>query len=88
MKNWVCDGLVFFRGAADGLLCAGGRRTSRCGYSGAPVPRECGISPVKQSTTRLTIACLASVPRTCHVESDELPKLNNPKSKRSRQNIS
>ena len=37
MKNWVCDGLVFFRGAADGLLCAGGRRSSRCGCSGGPL---------------------------------------------------
>ena len=41
---------IFF-GAADGLLCARGRRTSPCCYSGGPVSREWRISPRKQSTT-------------------------------------
>ena len=53
MKNWVCDGLGTFRGAANGLLCARGHRTSRCGCSGGPVSRGWWISPAKQSTTRL-----------------------------------
>ena len=36
MKNRVCDGLVYIKGAADGLLCARDRRTSRCDCYGGP----------------------------------------------------
>ena len=166
MENWVCDGVIFFRGAADGLLwtrstievvhfryfvserwgssspnrwnvnldfetnvlqtrakglfaamqfefcfkvsfrvrygapyvrnlsyfrvnlhrltplCARDRRTLRCSCPGDPVSREWWISPVKQSTTRLRLAWLASVSETCHVELDELPDSNNTKSKK------
>ena len=49
----------------------------------APVAfsRERWMSPVKQSTTRLNFAWLASVSGACHVELDKLPDLNNTKSK-------
>ena len=49
MTNWVCDGLVIFRGAADGLHRAliGARRTSRCGCSGGPASRQWWISLAK-----------------------------------------
>ena len=60
MKNWVCDGLVIFLGAANGLLRARGRRISRCGCPGGLVSREWWISHVKQSTARLKFAWLAS----------------------------
>ena len=40
MKNWVCDGLDFVLGAVGGLLCARGRRVSRCGPSGGPASRD------------------------------------------------
>ena len=83
MKNGVCDGLVFVCGTADGLLCARDRLTSRCGCSGGPVCQEWNVSRVKQSTTRLTFAWLASVSGTCHVQLGELPDLNNKKSKTS-----
>ena len=62
------------RRPADGLLCGWGCRTSRCGCSGGPVSREWWISSVKQSTTRLKLAWLASVSGTCHVDLDKLPK--------------
>ena len=52
-----------------------GRRTSRCGCSGSPASREWWISLLKQSTTRLKFAWIASVSGTCHVELDKLPKL-------------
>ena len=38
------DGLDLFLGAGGGLLCARGRRTSRCVCSGRPVSREWRIS--------------------------------------------
>ena len=76
MTIWVvCDGLVNFRGATDGLLCARDSRTSRCGCSGGPVSREWWISPVKRSTAGLTFGWLASVSGTPDVELDELPDL-------------
>ena len=59
-KNWVCNGLVIFWGAADGPLCARSRRTSRCGCSGGPVSRG-WVSPVKQptadGTAQVCVAC-------------------------------
>ena len=72
MKNWVCDGLVIFRGATDGLLCARGCRTSRSGCSGGPVSWEWWISLLKQSAIRLRFAWLTSVSGACHIELDEL----------------
>ena len=49
----------------------------------APVALSLGnaISPVKQPTTRLKFAWLASVSGTCHVELEDLSDLNNTKSK-------
>ena len=82
VKTWTCDGPCNFRGAADGLLCARGRRTSRCGCSGGPVSREWWISPGNQSTTRLKFAWLTSVSGTGHVERVKLPKLKNTRAKR------
>ena len=81
-KNWICDGLVTFRRAANGLLCARGHRTSR--FS-APLVLSLGNggSRLKQSTTRLKFAWLASVSGTYDVESNEIPKSNHTKSKRS-----
>ena len=73
MKNWVCDGLVFFE--APRMVYSAinrGRRILRCGCSGGSVAREWWISPVKQST-RLKFAWLTSVSGTCHVELDKLP---------------
>ena len=52
MTDWVCDGLNFFWGAEGGLLCARGRRASRCGRSDGPAFRDWWILPLKQSTTR------------------------------------
>ena len=74
MKSAVCDGLVICSDPTGGLLCAGGSRASRCGCSGGPVSREWGTPPVKQSTTRLKFAWLASVSGTRHVELEKLPK--------------
>ena len=50
-QHWVCDGLVFFSGTAGGVLCARGRRTSRCVCFRCPASREWWISPLKKSTT-------------------------------------
>ena len=80
MKYWVYDCLVHFLGAADGLLCAKGRPTSRCVCSGGPVSWESWIQPVKHTTARLTFAWLASVSGICHVELDKL--LNSTKEKK------
>ena len=49
---------------------------------GGRVSREWWLSPVKQWTTRLNFAWLASVSGTCHVELDELPDLINKTSRR------
>ena len=40
MKSCVCNGLDPFLGAVGGLLCARGRRASRCGRSGGPASRD------------------------------------------------
>ena len=73
-----------FLGAADGLLCARGRRTSRYGYSGGPASRKWWISPLNQSTTRLKFdwACF-DFSRTCHVELGKTPQIESYKSERS-----
>ena len=81
VKNWVYGGRVNFLGAAGGLLCARGRRTSRCGWSSVPVSRKYGIAPVKLSTTRPKFARIAPVSGTCHVELDKLHKSNSTKCK-------
>ena len=51
MKNWVCDGVDCFGGAADGLGCAKGLRRSCCDCSGGPTSRNGDFSPLKQPTT-------------------------------------
>ena len=69
MKSWACDGLVFFRGAVDGLGCAKGPRRSRCHCSGSPTYRNRGFSPLRQPTTPDKFARLDSftwnMPRQC-----------------------
>ena len=46
-KNRVCDALVFFLRAADGLGCAKSLRRSRCDCSCGPTSHNGGFSPLK-----------------------------------------
>ena len=75
MKNWVCDGLDFFLGAADGLGYAKGLRRSRCDCSVGPASRNGGFSPLKQPTTPHKNCVTRSAKwKTCRVQVDKLPK--------------
>ena len=61
MKNWVCEGPVFFQSAADSLGGAKDRRRSRCDGSGGPTSRNHGLSTLKQPTTPHEFAWPSSV---------------------------
>ena len=60
-ENWVCGGLECFRGVAGALGGAKGLRRPRFGFSGGPISRNGGFSPLNQPTAWHRFAWPASI---------------------------